>query len=330
MMAARRLLGAAMTIAVVGVGFAGPAAAVSTSAPATVFSVSGTQTFHPPPFPDQLLPGFFAGDVVDRISYPAAIFGMDSSIAIAVSGLTAGVQSTTGPTILAGYSQGAIAVAYEKKRIMALPADQRPAADRLTFVTLGDPSGPSGILRFLPFSVPLLDLTPFTPPDTPYNSVIVNGQYDGWGDFPDRPWNLISLANALLGIPYVHGRYEVIPGGLDLSAVPAKNITVTANSLGGTTTSYLIPTPNLPLLQPLRDIGIPGPIVDALQTSLKPIVDAGYTRNDAKPAAVSPSGQAPSAKPLTSRSPVRAQQRSAAPAAPTRAAAAARRSLATA
>jgi len=326
MVAIQRVMATASTIAIASVGFAAPAASIAPLAAASVFSVSGTETFHPPPFPDQLLPALFAGDVVDRISYPAAIFGMDASIAVAVSGLTAAVARTPGPIILAGFSQGAIAVAYEKKRVMSLPADQRPAADRLTFVTLGDPTGPGGILRFLPFSVPLLDLTPFTPPDTPYNSVIVNGEYDGWGDFPDRPWNLISLANALLGIAYVHGRYETIPGGLDLTTVPVNNVTLTTNVLGGTTTSYLIPTPNLPLLQPLRDIGVPTPIVDALQAPLRPIVDAGYTRNDVK----SPAVQPPSLIPGAARAVGRGQQRAAAPAAPKRAAAAVRRSPAAA
>ena len=66
--------------------------------------------------------------------------------------------------------------------------------------------------------------------------MVVNGEYDGWADFPDRPWNLVSLVNALLGIAYVHGGYETIPGGLDLSTVPPANITTSTNSLGGTTT----------------------------------------------------------------------------------------------
>ena len=169
---------------------------------------------------------------------------------------------------------------YVKQALMTLPAELRPAPGRLEFVTLGDPTGPQGILRSLPFKVPLLDLTPFAPPETPYDTVVVNGEYDGWADFPDRPWNLVSLANALLGTAYVHGGYELIPGGLDLSTVPPANITTSTNSLGGTTTVYLIPTPRLPLVQPLRDIGVPEPMVAALEEPLKAMVDAGYVRND--------------------------------------------------
>lgn len=253
---------------------AGPAGAHS------VVSLSGTRVLHDPPFPEQLLPEYFAGAEVTRIDYPAAVFGMNASIKVAATGIAHAVDAAAGPITVAGFSQSAIAVAYEKQRLMSLPADLRPAADQVTFVTVGDPSGPGGILRFLPFSVPILDLTPLTAPPTPYRSVVVNGEYDGWGDFPDRPWNLISVANAVLGIVYVHGRYETIPGGLDLSAVPTANITV-----DGPTTSYLIPTPKLPLVQPLRDIGVPEPWVAAIEAPLKAIVDAGYARNDVKPAA---------------------------------------------
>ena len=298
------LLGALLAAAVL---LAGSAAAY------TVVSLSGTRILHDPPFPEELLPQYFAGATVTRIDYPAAVFGMNASIAVAATGIAHAVDAATEPITVAGFSQSAIAVAYEKQRLMALPADVRPAADQVTFVTVGDPSGAGGILRFLPFSVPLLDLTPLTAPQTPYRTVVVNGEYDGWGDFPDRPWNLISVANALLGIVYVHGRYETIPGGLDLATVPAANITV-----DGQTTSYLIPTPKLPLVQPLRDIGVPEPWVSALEKPLKAIVDAGYARNDTKPAAAQ-SSPARRAMPARSRpTAVKAPARGPAPAVATR------------
>lgn len=282
-MALRRFVVAALSAAT--------AFAVIAATPAiasTAFTVSGTRTFHPPPYPEQLLPDHFAGDTISRIDYPAAVLGMDSSIAVAVSALRDGLLDTPGPMVLAGFSQGAIAVAYAKQAVMALPADLRPAAQRLSFLAIGDPTGPQGILRMIPFRIPVLGLTPFAAPETPYDTLVVNGEYDGWADFPDRPWNLISLANALMGTAYVHGRYETLPGGLDLAAVPAANITTVTNGLGATTTTYLIPTAQLPLLQPLRDIGVPEPIVAAIEVPLKAVVDAGYTRHDAKPPATQP------------------------------------------
>ena len=250
---------------------------------ATAFTVSGTKIGPPPPYPEQLVPTFFVNDTVTRIDYPAALFGMDASIAVAVAGITNAIADTAGPIVVAGFSQGAVAVARAEQALMALPAQQRPAAGRLSFITVGDPAGPGGILGLLKFRIPLIGLSPLSAPVTPYDTVIVDGEYDGWADFPDRPWNLLSVANALLGTAYVHGRYETIPGGLDISAVPASNITTTTNSLGGHTTKYLIPE-QLPLLAPLRDIGVPEPVVAAIEKPLKAIVDAGYSRNDAAPA----------------------------------------------
>lgn len=288
------------------------AAGLITAAPVSAvpaFTVSGTRAFHPPPYPEQLLPGYFTGDTVTNIVYPAALFGMDVSVAVAAYGIGRAMADTAGPMVIGGFSQGAIAVTYAMRALMALPADQRPAADRITFVTVGDPTARGGILRFIDAVVPVIALTPVAMPDTPYDTVVVNGEYDGWGDFPDRPWNLLSLANALMGTLYVHGRYEVIAGGLDLSTVPAANIDTDVNALGGTTTTYLIPTPGLPLLQPLRDIGVPEDFVASLEVPLREIVDAGYARNDpppgspaaAEPVSTAPRAAAPSAKPVQTR-----------------------------
>lgn len=268
-------------------------AALVTTVPAlgaTAFTISGTRILHDPPYPEQLVPGEFAGYGVEHIKYPASVFGMDRGIWEAAGAVAAGVDRFVGvddegnpiteKIIVAGFSQGAIVIAYEKKRLMKLDEDQRPTVDQLKFVTIGDPTGPNGILRWIPFRIPIIGLTPVRPPDTPYDTTIINGEYDGWADFPDRPWNLIATANALLGIIYVHGRYEDKVDGWDLSTVPEKNIVETVNKAGGKTTSYLIPTEKLPLLQPLRDLGFPESFVAALEAPLRKIIDAAYKRND--------------------------------------------------
>lgn len=286
-----RVIAAALSIAV--------GAVVVAAAPAqaaTAFTVSGTRSAHAPPYPEQLLPALFVGDTVTRIAYPARVFGMDTSIAVAVAGITEAIETTAGPVVVAGFSQGAVAVARAKEALMALPGPQRPSAGQLSFVTVGDPSGPGGILGRVPFRIPVVGLTPITAPDTPYDTVTVNGEYDGWADFPDRPGNLVSVANALLGIAYVHGRYETIPGGLTVANVPASHITTTVNGFGGRTTRYLIPTEKLPLVQPLRDIGVREEIVQSVEKPLKAMVDAGYARNDAAPAGA---GRRPAAARVT-------------------------------
>jgi PE-PPE domain len=263
-------LGAAATVSVL---FAAPALG------ATAFTLRGTDILSPGDRPEDLVPALFADDDVRPVDYPASIIGMDKGTAEALDNLAAAMNGVDGPIVIGGFSQGAIAVALEKQRIMALPPEQRPAADQLTFVTIGDPTNPQGILHWLPGRVPVVGVSPVDVPDTPYDTVIVNREYDGWADFPDRPWNVVSTANAVMGIVYVHGRYLEL-GPIDLDAVPAENVTETTNSAGGKTTTYLVPTDKLPLVQPLRDLGVPEPIVEALERPLKEIVDAGYARND--------------------------------------------------
>ncbi len=65
----------------------------------------------------------------------------------------------------------------------------------------------------------------------------------------------------------------------DISDVPSENMTTTTNSRGGTTTTYLVPTPQLPLTQPLRTV-LPDQTVDRVDEVLRPVVDAGYSRHD--------------------------------------------------
>ena len=106
---------------------------------ATAFTVKGTQTDHPAPYPEQLLPKLFANDSVTRIDYPATILGMDASIAVATAGIVNAVQNAVGPVVVAGFSQGAVAVAHAKQVLMSLPS--RPSPANLSFITVGDPAG---------------------------------------------------------------------------------------------------------------------------------------------------------------------------------------------
>lgn len=57
---------------------------------------------------------------------------------------------------------------------------------------------------------------------------------------------------------------------------------IRTNSKGATITSILVPTARLPVLEPLRDMGIPDPVVDVADKLVRPVVDAGYSRNDAR------------------------------------------------
>ena len=62
------------------------------------------------------------------------------------------------------------------------------------------------LARFPGLYIPILDLS-FNgpaPTDTPFDTVEITRQYDGFADFPLYPLNVISLLNAVLGAVYVH------------------------------------------------------------------------------------------------------------------------------
>lgn len=271
---------------------------IATVAPAlaapTAFTFRGTDSFlaggAAGDRPEDLVPSLFAGANVVPVAYPADTLQMDRNTAQAVVNLVAAEQGVEGPIIVAGFSQGAIAVARDKQRVMSLPEAERPAADQLSYVTIGDPTSSGGILRFVPVRVPFLGVGPTRVPETPYDTIVIDREYDGFADFPDRPLNLVATLNALAGIYYVHGRYD--EADLDPAHVPATHVTTDVNGLGGRTTRYVVPTAHLPIVQPLRDVELAltrqTGITDGLDAALRPVVDRGYVRND-RPATTRPS-----------------------------------------
>jgi hypothetical protein len=224
-----------------------------------------------------LLNGELTG--AQNVPYPRSGTGMDASIDVGANAIVDILDEADGPVRIAGVSQGALAIASAKRKIMALDEADRPDADEVVFVAIGDPSSATGIGSRLPgLHVPYVGVT-FTPaPETPYQTIIITREYDGLADFPDRPLNLIATLNALAGVVYVH---PVSYGpDTDLDAIPEDDVTETVNSLGGRTTTYFVQNEHLPLLQPLRDMGVDERVVSAVEQPLKQIVDAGYSRND--------------------------------------------------
>jgi len=100
----------------------------------------------------------------------------------------------------------------------------------------------------------------------------VSNEYDGFADPIRNPSNLLTVANAVMGIAVVHPFAQ----NSDLATVPARNITTTVNGQGGTTVTYRVPAQQLPLTKPLRDLGVPGKVVDGIDATLRPIIDSGY------------------------------------------------------
>lgn len=203
--------------------------------------------------------------------------GQQTSVAQGVDILNNYITSTDGPITVFGYSQSATIASYE----MAQLKTSDPSAP-VQFVLIGDVSNPDGglLARFPDLTLPSLGLQfgNSTPADD-FPTVIYSQEYDGFADFPKYPINFLSDLNALLGVNYLHYNY--------LGAIPADGLTGPAPDVGsavpvatsGTTDTayYMIPTADLPLLDPLRDLPVLGnPIADLLQPDLALLVNLGY------------------------------------------------------
>lgn len=164
-----------------------------------------------------------------------------------------------------GYSQSAI--------ISSLIMSQLPADTPVNFVLVGNEMNPNGgmLSRFPGLNLPSLGL-PFygATPENAFPTTNYTLEYDGFADFPRYPLNVISVLNAGLGIIFVHTKYAQL----------TQQQVDTAIALPTTDPSqkyYIIPTENLPLLEPLRLIPVIGdPVADLLQPALKVIVNLGY------------------------------------------------------
>ena len=228
---------------------------------------------------------------------------LDESVASGVAQLTSDLvgdysPSAQDPVVIFGYSQGATVASIEKSQLSMLSPQGQA---NINFVLIGNPNRPNGGLfeRLAMFgTVPILDATfgQPTPTDTAMSTVDISFQYDGVADFPLYPINLLADLNATLGFWYIHGSYlapdgrnpDELPNGLTPDELAAA-IADPANQqhLAGSDTTYvLIPTPNLPLLQPLREFGafthtefLTTPLIDLIQPALRVLIETGYDRS---------------------------------------------------
>jgi hypothetical protein len=171
--------------------------------------------------------------------------------------------------VIFGVSQSALIASLEEQQ---LAADPPAHLGELHFALLAGPDNPMGGLfeRFAGLDNPLVnyDLYPPTPTDL-FPTDIDTGEYDGVSDFPEDPSNLLSVANAIAGMQYVHLDYG------DLTLQQVQSAVLLGQS--GQTDFYMIPTAVLPILQPLYDSSESGKVVaDFLQPELQVIVNLGY------------------------------------------------------
>ncbi|WP_235065530.1 PE-PPE domain-containing protein [Mycolicibacterium iranicum] len=189
-------------------------------------------------------------------------------------------DGTTGKQIVFAYSQGArVAGRWLTENA---GTEGAPTAQDLSFVLMGNPSRKYG-------GSDRDWETTF--PETDYRVIDVSQQYDMASDFPDNPFNLLALLNANAGFFFTHQDYETVDIYDEANYVWVE----------GNTTYVFVPTENLPLLKPLRWVGL-GFLADALNAPLKEIVEQAYDRSylPAKPGL--PAGLIPEAELLQANS----------------------------
>lgn len=211
------------------------------------------------PWPQQSRPVTGPTSMTLGESVDAGANNLDAALDKALLQLKPGERVT-----IVGLSAGALVADEQMRRLTTDPT--APGKDKLAFVVIADSSRNSFNRNRYDA---ILDYTYRPPVDSIYDTTAVVAEYDGYADFPDRPTNRLAVQNAIAGANIVHLGSMVT----DLSKVPAKNITVTTNSLGGVTTSYLVPTAELPLVTA-------NPALKPQEARLRAIVDSAYLRND--------------------------------------------------
>ncbi|KUH82262.1 MULTISPECIES: acyltransferase PE [unclassified Mycobacterium] len=186
-----------------------------------------------------------------------------------------------GPGTAIGLSEGAMVLNEVQARLAYDPA--APPPDELSFAMYGDPVarhafGESFLTQMFPVGsvVPSLDYRIPPPVESQYDTYQFVSAYDSIADWPDRPDNWISVANAIVGLATGHTAVAFT----EPSMVPPQNIRTTVNSRGAKTTTFMIPEEHLPLVMPFKYLGVDKETLIKLDAVLKPYVDAGYSRHD--------------------------------------------------
>lgn len=178
-----------------------------------------------------------------------------------------------------GYSQSSVIASMEMRALN--PSNIFGAGPNLNFSLVGNPSNPNGglLTRFPGLSLPSLGLTLFgtATPDNSFQANIFTREYDGFGDFPQYPLNLVSNVNAFMGILELHGSYPYLSPE-QLTLPPGGTLVELTNTVGPVSTRYfMIPTENLPILSPLRAIPVIGhPLASLIEPNMRVIVNLGY------------------------------------------------------
>jgi diacyltrehalose acyltransferase len=233
---------------------------------------------------ERLFPGLKPD--IDKFDQQFPGVGLDGpsvgqSVDVGVDNLDAAIRSIGRPGTAIGLSEGGFVVDGEQQRLATAP--DAPPPNTLNFATFGDPIGhhafgQSFLTATFPVgsTVPALDYVMPPQYESQYDTNRFVAAYDSIADFPDRPDNMFAFANTLLGLATGHTAVAFT----NASMVPPGNIRTTINSRGAKDTTIMVPEKHLPLVMPLKYIGIPEDTLNKLDAILIPRVNAGYIRND--------------------------------------------------
>jgi hypothetical protein len=205
-------------------------------------------------------------DLTLDVSLARGVISLDNAINLAI-------HPGTGSIAVFGLSGGALVASLEMPQLRA----EGFTPNQVSFVLTGDEFNPNGGLfaRFPGLSLPSLGLTSLWGVATPSNdfpTTIWTLEYDGFADFPQYPIDFLADLNAFLGIAFVHGTYATLTPTQLASAVM-----LSQSGAPSMTTYMMIPTQNLPLLDPVRAIPVIGnPLADLVQPDLRYLVNWGY------------------------------------------------------
>jgi hypothetical protein len=210
-------------------------------------------------------------DLTYNISLARGVTSLNTQIAQSFA--AGGLGTTLG---IFGYSQGAQVASLAMPQLAT-----QYNSSQLSFTLIGDPLAPNGgfFSRFPGLNLPSAGVTfgGGTPSDL-FPTTIYTREYDGFADFPQYPIDVLSDVNAMLGILYVHGGYLTLtPSQVATGFLLPGSAGPPFNTPDSMTNYYMIPTANLPLLDPIRSIPVIGtPIADLLQPDLTYLVNWGY------------------------------------------------------
>lgn len=211
--------------------------------------------------------------------YPADL-NMINSVLVGMPNLREHLANAPGKVLIAGYSEGTLLAEQIKRDLKDDP--NRPDTQSLIFLQIAAPFIPNGgiLARFPVLGIP--GLIPAMGVATPsmYGTTYITKEYDPYADFPAY-FNPLALLNTLLAIEYAHPDrvYDVVDSvGIDNFT---KEVTNTAH---GVDKYILVPSAQLPLLGPVRDIARTlhlTPLTDRLLGAIEPLlrvmIDMAYT-----------------------------------------------------